>query len=115
MEKKIILPLILAILAVAASTFTSPVKCIADVRVYGYTDKPQYTAGEAVTLKLWVYNYGPDEIILKNVTVCYPWYAPVWDGDFSVTGIDAVLSTGKNWSLTRTFMVPTDGRAVSGD
>lgn len=114
LEKKILLPLILVLLAVA-SVSTHPAGCIANVRVYGYTDKPQYGAGETVTLKLWVYNHGPDEIVLKNVTIYYPWYAPVWGGNYSVTGIDAVLSAGKNWSLTKTFTVPTDGRAIGGD
>lgn len=112
MEKKV---LILVVLAVAAIALASPAKCIANVRVYGYTDKPQYVAGETVTLKLWVYNHGPDEIVLKNVTIYCPWYAPVWGGNYSLTGIDAVLSAGKNWSLTKQFTVPTDGRALGGD
>jgi hypothetical protein len=115
LKKKTSLPLFLAVLAIAASALADPARCVANVKVYGYTDKPQYSAGETVTLKLWVYNHGPDEIVLKNVSIYYPWYAPVWGGNYSVTGIDAVLSAGKNWSLTKTFAVPTDGRAVNGD
>jgi len=114
LEKKTLLPLFLAVLAIATSAL-APANCVANVKVYGYTDKPQYSAGETVTLKLWVYNHGPDEIVLKNVSIYYPWYAPVWGGNYSLTGIDAVLSAGKNWSLTKTFTVPTDGRAVGGD
>lgn len=112
MEKK---ALILFVLTVAALALASPAKCIANVRVYGYTDKPQYVAGETVTLKLWVYNHGPDEIVLKNVTIYCPWYAPVWGGNYSLTGINAVRSAGENWSLTKQFTITTDGRAIGGN
>lgn len=115
MEKKVLLPLILMVLAVLTLTSTRPAECIANVRAYGYTDKPQYMAGETLTLKLWVYNHGPDEVVLKNVTIYFPWYAPVWGGNYTEKNIDAVLSVGKNWSMTKTFTVPTDGRAISGN
>ncbi|MCS7123910.1 MAG: hypothetical protein NZ932_00615 [Candidatus Bathyarchaeota archaeon] len=115
MEKKILLSLVLAVLAIAASASTRPVECAADVRVYGYTDKLQYLPSETVTLKFWVYNHGPDEVVLKNVTIYCPWYSPVWGGDYTEKNIDAVLSTGKNWSKTYTFTVPPDGRALGGD
>lgn len=117
MEKKIWLPVILVVLAVAAAASTPTAECIANVKVYGYTDKLQYSPGETITLKLWVYNHGPDEIVLKNVTIYCPWYAPVWGGNYTEKNIDAVLSAGKNWTRTQpfTFTVPTDGRAASGN
>ena len=117
MEKKILLPTILVVLAAAALALTHTAECAANVKVYGYTDKFQYMPGETVTLKLWVYNHGPDEIVLKNVTIYCPWYAPVWGGNFTEKNIDAVLSAGKNWSKPTpwTFTVPTDGRAVGGN
>lgn len=95
-----------------ALTFALPVKAAASVDIYGYVDKTQYKPGETVTLNFYVYNGGPDEIVLKNVTIRYPWYSPIWGGEETIKNIDAVLSDEKNWNDTQTFTVPDDGRAT---
>lgn len=108
--RKILLSLILTVIAVAAFTIC-PTKCIAKVMVYGYTEKVQYMPGETVTLKIWVYNQGPDKIVLENVTVECPWYNPVWGGNYTEKSINKPLSKGENWNKTYTFIIPTDSRA----
>jgi hypothetical protein len=92
--------------------FTPTVKAAALVELYGYTDKTQYMPGETVTLKFYIYNSGPDEIVLKNVTIYYPWYSLIWGGNETIKNIDTVLSKGKNWNATKTFTIPNDGRAA---
>jgi len=79
--------------------------------VYGYTDKPQYLPGETVTVKVYIYNYGPDEIVLKNVTVYYPWYNIIWGGNETITGINLPIARDGFWETTVTFTIPNDGRA----
>jgi len=84
------------------------------IGVYGYTDKPQYLPGETVTVKVYIYNYGPEEIVLKNVTIIYPWYNIIWGGNETIANINQPLTKGAYWETTRTFTIPNDGRA-SGD
>jgi hypothetical protein len=104
--------LIVMAIALSALTFTMPVKAVAHVEIYGYVDKTQYMPGETVTLKFYIYNDGPDEIVLKNVSIYYPWYSPIWGGNETIKNIDAVLSKGKNWNNTQTSTIPNDGRAT---
>jgi hypothetical protein len=101
-------------MAMALSTlaFTMPVNAAASVEIYGYVDKTQYMPGDTVTLTFYIYNDGPDEIVLKNATIYYPWYSPIWGGNETVKNINAVLSKGNNWNTTKTFTIPTDGRAA---
>lgn len=95
-------------------TFMQPAECAATINVYGYTDKRKYSPGETVTLKLWVYNEGPDEVVLKNITFYVPWYSPVWGGNYTISAGNAVLGKGQNWTTTKTFTIPEDGRAYGG-
>jgi len=96
-------------------TFAPMVKAYASVRVYGYTDKTQYMLGETGTLKLWVYNDGTEDVILKNVTIEYPWHQYyIWEGNETISDINTAILVKGNWSSTRTFTVPSDGRAVGG-
>jgi len=110
MKEKILLSSIITTLVMLL--FVPTVKAAAFVELYGYTDKTQYMPGETVTLKFYIYNNGPDEIVLKNVTIYYPWYSPIWGGNETIKNIDAVLSKGKNWNVTKTFTIPNDGRAA---
>ena len=110
MKRKLVL--IVMAIALSALTFTMPVKAVAHVEIYGYVDKTQYMPGETVTLKFYIYNDGPDEIVLKNVSIYYPWYSPIWGGNETIKNIDAVLSKVKNWNNTQTFTIPNDGRAT---
>lgn len=104
--------LILMAIALSALAFTTSVKAAANVSIYGYVDKTQYKPGDTGTLKFYVYNDGPDEIVLKNVTIRYPWYSPIWGGNETIKNTNAVLSKGKNWNTTTTFTIPNDGRAA---
>jgi hypothetical protein len=108
---------VLIFMAIALSTLalTTSVKAAANVQIYGYVDKTQYMPGDTVTLTFYIYNYGPDEIVLKNVTIYYPWYSPIWGGNETIKNINAVISEGKNWNTTKTFTIPTDGRAVGSE
>lgn len=87
----------------------------ADPVLYGYTDKPQYKPGETVTLKFWIYNTGPEAVILKNITIVYPWYSIIWGGNQTIKySTTTALEKGQNKSETITFTIPTDGRATYG-
>ncbi|MEM1539837.1 MAG: hypothetical protein QXJ07_00415 [Candidatus Bathyarchaeia archaeon] len=116
MGKKIFLLLTVVVVAILMPMLIQKAECIANVKVYGYTDKPQYLIGETMTLKLWVYNEGPDEIVLKNVTVYLPWYSIVWGGNYTIDAQNTVLSKDRYWNTTISdIAIPTDGRAYSGN
>lgn len=107
--------MILVALALSALVFAAPVNAAASVSIYGYVDKTQYLPGDKGTLKIWVYNDGDVDFILKNVTIEYPWhYAYVLEGNETLKDINAAILPGANWTVQRTFTVPTDGRAVGG-
>ena len=115
MEKKILLPLTIILIATLMPMLVQNAECVAVVEVYGYTDKLQYMPGETVTINLWVYNKGPDEIVLKNVTVQLPWYSPVWGGNYTVDAQNYVLPKGQSWNKTiRDIEIPQDGRVDGG-
>ena len=115
MEKKTLLPLLIILMAAFMPMLIQKAECVAVIEVYGYTDKLQYMPGETVTINLWVYNRGPDEIVLKNVTVQLPWYSPVWGGNYTVDAQNYVLPKGQSWNTTiRDIEIPQDGRADNG-
>jgi len=115
LEKKILLPLTIILIATLMPMLVHNAECVAVIEVYGYTDKLQYMPGETVTINLWVYNKGPDEIVLKNVTVQLPWYSPVWGGNYTVDAQNYVLPKGQSWNTTiRNIEIPQDGRADGG-
>jgi hypothetical protein len=70
-----------------------------------------------VTLKFWVYNGGPVDLILYNVSIYYPWYNTIWDGNMTVqpSSSTVISAHGGNWSDTISFIVPNDGRATGGN
>jgi hypothetical protein len=85
--------------------------------VYAYTNKPYYAPGDTGTLQFWVYDSGPSNLILNNVTIYYPWYNPLalWGGNATIVpSTSTVIAPGGNWSCTASFTVPNDGRAPSG-
>jgi hypothetical protein len=115
LEKKILLPLTIILITTLMPMLVQKAECVAVIEVYGYTDKLQYMPGETVTINLWVYNKGPDEIVLKNVTVQLPWYSPVWGGNYTVDAQNYVLPKGQSWNTTiRNIEIPQDGRADGG-
>lgn len=102
-------------IAFSALTLTMPVKAAVSIAIYGYVDKTQYMPGDTGTLKIWIVNDGTEDIILKSVTIKYPWNAfYIWEGNETIKDINAAILKGGNWSTTRTFTVPTDGRAKGG-
>ncbi|MEM2419713.1 MAG: hypothetical protein QXL38_01845 [Candidatus Bathyarchaeia archaeon] len=110
MKKKKLLPLTLIVLVATALALTQKAECVAEIKIYGYTDKPQYMPGETVTLKLWVYNKGPDKIVLENVTIYCPWATPVWGGDVTEANINKPLPAGESWNKNFTFTIPSDSK-----
>jgi hypothetical protein len=113
-EKLLLVSVAVILIALASAPMA---QAFPTVNVYGYTDKTQYRPGETVTLKFFVYNWGPEDIVLKNVSIFFPWYSPLWGGNATIKNIDAALTQDKNWTPTQTFTftIPTDGRAVSGN
>ena len=102
-------------IALSALTFTTSVNAVASIAIYGYVDKTQYMPGDTGTLKIWIVNDGTEDIILKSVTIKYPWNAfYIWEGNETIKDINAAILKGGNWSTTRTFTLPTDGRATGG-
>lgn len=113
MKGKILLFLLTITLITLVSV--SNVGAVADIEIYGYTDKTQYMPGEKGTLKLLIYNEGTEDIILYNVTIEYPWHSYyIWEGNETIT-INQPVMVGKNWNTTISFTIPTDGRAISGN
>ncbi len=106
---------VLPIILMALVTFAPLAKAYPNLQLYGYTDKLQYKPGEKGTVYFWVYNWGPDTAILKNVTIHYPWYSIIWGGNKTIDTSDAApLGKNKNYSNTDTFTIPEDGRAIGG-
>jgi len=87
---------------------------VPQVEIYGYVDKVQYSPGETGELKIWIVNEGDVALIFQNITVVYPWssYLP-WEGNETRKEIGTVISVGGNTTLTFSFTVPNDGRAVT--
>lgn len=84
------------------------------VSISGYTEKPSYNPGQSGTVTLFVYNRGPEDTVLKNVTVRYPWYNPAWGGNDTFANINVTLSSGESWNGSKTFTIPSDSRAAPG-
>ena len=119
LKKEILI--VFLVLAIATLAFLPLCKAqeYARVTVYGYTDKPYYKPGDTGTLLFWVYNSGTEDLILKNITIYYPWYSAVglWGGNVTIVApTSTVIAPGKSWSSTSSFTVPNDGRisSVSG-
>jgi hypothetical protein len=109
--------LLFVVLAATALAFSPLCKAIASLTVYGYTDQTFYKPGDTGTLKFWIYNDGTEDLILKNLTIYYPWYNPaaLWGGNETIIPSSAtVIPAGGNWSGTDSFTVPNDGRVPSG-
>jgi uncharacterized membrane protein len=109
--------LLLLVLAAAALAFSPLCSAVASLSVYGYTDQAFYRPGDTGTLKFWIYNDGTEDLILKNLTIYYPWYNPagLWGGNETIIpSTSTVIPAGGNWNSTSSFTVPNDGRAPSG-
>ncbi|MEM3725780.1 MAG: hypothetical protein QXK98_02830 [Candidatus Bathyarchaeia archaeon] len=114
MKEKVMLTFTAAVILALMLASASLTKAAPSLDIYGYVDKTYYKPGESGTLKFWIYNSSPDGAILKNVTIEYPWYSPVWGGNQTITIANVVISQGENYSATDTFKIPDDSRAVGG-
>lgn len=107
---------ILTATALITIALAFPAEAAATFEIYGYTDKIQYMPGESGKLNIWIYNDGTDDLILKSITIEYPWHSDyIWEGNDTIKDIDTVVAKGANWSTTRSFTIPNDGRATSGN
>ncbi len=112
LKKKLIAMLVA--MAVLASTFAPRVKAAASIDTYGYVEKTHYTPGEKGRLKLWVFNSGTETVTVESIKIEYPWHSLfIWEGNETINGIDKALLAGENWTTTRDFAVPSDGRALA--
>jgi len=116
-EKSVIAVVIVLLLSLSVSlvsiTGAAPI-----VNGYLSTDKPYYTYGESGKLYVTVRNEGPGTIEVKNISVTFPWfgwYNGGWDGNETITDIEANLVGANDTSDTYevSFRVPTEGRGVS--
>lgn len=87
-----------------------PAKSLSTVSFGGYTDKLKYVPGETGTVYFWIYNWGPDPIILENITIYYP-----WGDNRTIADISIVLLKDGNYSNSDSFTIFDDERAVGGD
>jgi uncharacterized membrane protein len=102
-------------IALSALILTASVNAAPSTAIYGYVDQTQYMPGDQGTLKIWIFNDGDADLILKSVTIEYPWHAAyIWEGNETIKNINTAILQGGNWSTSRTFTVPTDGRAEGG-
>ena len=87
------------------------------VNIYAWTDKTYYNPGEKGTLTIIIRNDRTDvDLILKNITVTYPWFAYTgekWEGNATILDIDFTLTKngGKIYTTTVDINIPSDGRA----
>jgi hypothetical protein len=99
--------------ALAILAFAPVANAAVSISVYGYTDKTNYMPGDTVTVTVSIYEAGTDTIILKNVTIVFPWYSIIWGGNKTIDAKNAPIAQGESWNFTTTFTIPTDGRALS--
>lgn len=115
MKKKILM--LFVFLATASLAFVPVGRAVASFSVYAYADKVSYKPGDSGTLQIWIYNSGDEDLILKNITIYYPWYNPagLWAGNVTIVPpTSTVIAAKGNWSGTSTFTIPNDGRVTTG-
>jgi hypothetical protein len=99
------------ILSITALTLaiTPLVKSSPTVLLNGDTDKPKYVRDETGTVYFWIYNGDPDPIVVRNVTIYYP-----WGENITIANIDIVLPEDGNYSNSDIFVIPNDESAAGG-
>ncbi len=88
----------------------------AQVNIYAWTDKTNYDPGESGKLTIVIRNDRTDvDLILYNITIKYPWFSyngQKWEGNDTITVGETLMKNGGAKTFTRSFTVPTDGRAA---
>lgn len=81
-----------------------------------WTDKSEYSPGETGTLHIVFYNGENSAVTIEEVTIVFQnWRAyknDEWKGNQTLEINEAVVSKG-TYETETTFVVPTDGRAIS--
>jgi hypothetical protein len=112
LKRKIALTVILLLgisfISWIGSTSAQPV-----IEVWAYTDRAYYEYGDTGTLFIAIRNKGEGDIILKEISVVFPWhgwYHETWDGNFTEQNINEALTEGKFYTHTLSFKVPSESR-----
>jgi hypothetical protein len=82
------------------------------IELWVYTDKAYYGYGETGTLSVTVHNKGPGDMVLKNITVMFPWhgwYHETWDGNVTKT-VNKAVNKGEFETYTLQVNVPSEMR-----
>jgi len=106
----------LALIMIVASMLLAVPLAMAQNRVTTWTDKPQYSPGDTVTLNLAYFNDASSPVQIKNITLTFlNWEAYIggsWVGNMTKTYTDVTVTSGAVHVFNDlTFSVPTDGRA----
>lgn len=94
-----------------------------EIIVEVWTDKQVYKPGEEGKLFILIMNnYEEGGIFIDNITITYPWWPSYVDGKW--VGNDTIIPTTKEekaleygdiYQTERTFKIPNDGRAKTGE
>lgn len=109
--------IVISMLSLVSFTYAKPPTT---VNIYAWTDKTHYSPGEKGVLNIVVRNDRTDkDLILKNITITYPWFAYTgkkWEGNTTISNIDFTLTQngGKIYTTNVDFNVPKDGRVALG-
>jgi len=105
--RKTVSGIMLILISLGILAITPLVESLPIIEFEGYTDKPQYEPAETGTVYFWIYNLGPDSILLRNITILYPWYS-----NRTIANIDIALPKDGNYSNTDNFTIPNDSEEV---
>ncbi len=120
MLKKVAFGVILTLLLLAGTTQVLAQFLPNKVIIMVWTDKQFYQSGEGGKLYISIFNNGPDNYFIENITIEYPWMCYIgdkWEGNQTIIpeeGKDSIKS-GEYYSQEIAFKVPSDGRAESGE
>jgi hypothetical protein len=108
----------IAILAICLTSSAYADEPSPAVNIYAWTDKTSYNPGEKGVLKIVIRNNRTDvDLILKNITITYPWFAYTgekWEGNATLKPDVALTKNGGVYTTNVEFDIPMDGRVTSG-
>jgi hypothetical protein len=101
------------LLEILSMLWINPISAQPTIEIWAYTDRAHYRHGDTGTLYITVRNKGPGDIILKNITVEFPWYGwyhEEWQGNATIT-VDKALNEGAFETYSLQFNVPSESRS----